>query len=302
MEIRISRESEVPLHQQLAEHFVYLIATGQLKAGEALPSVRELARRLKIHHNTVSEAYQDLVARTWLVGRRGSRVVVRSGEEKALIRRREDLDDLINTTIRTAREQGYSLQELRERVRARLLAQPPDHFLIVEEEPGLRRLLAEEIRASLRWPVQACSRQELALNPGLAIGALAVAPEYAAADAASLAPKDRPVISIAFSRADEHLKRVRQLRDPSLIVVISISKSFLQTARGVVARELGGRHTVREIILPLDRFETLNAADLIFADSVAIGVIQHPKAVHYRLISHDSLEYLTTAMASYRIR
>ena len=41
MEIRISRESEAPLHQQLAEHFVYLIATGQLKAGEALPSVRE---------------------------------------------------------------------------------------------------------------------------------------------------------------------------------------------------------------------------------------------------------------------
>ncbi len=302
MEIRISRESEVPLRQQLAEHFVYPIATGQLKAGEALPSVRELARRLKIHHNTVSEAYQDLVARTWLVGRRGSRVVVRSGKEKAQIRRREDLDDLINATIRTAREQGYSLQELRERVRERLLVQPPDHFLIVEEEPGLRRLLAEEIRVSLRWPAQACSRLELALNPGLSIGALAVVPEYAATDAASLVPKDRPAVSIAFSKADEHLKRIQQLRDPSLIFVVSISKSFLQTATGVVARELEGRHTVRELLLPLDRSETLSAADLIFADSVAIGAIQHPKAVHYRLISHDSLEYLTTAMASYQLR
>jgi DNA-binding transcriptional regulator YhcF (GntR family) len=300
MEIRISRESEVPLRQQLAEHFVYLIATGQLKAGEALPSVRELARRLKIHHNTVSEAYQDLVARTWLVGRRGRRVVVRS--EEAHRERREGLDDLINTTIRMAREQGYSLQELRERVRERLLVQPPDHFLIVEEEPGLRRLLAEEISASLRWPAQACTRQELTLNPGLAIGALAVVPEYAAADTAKLVPRDRPAISIAFSRADEHLERIRQLSQPSLIFVISISKSFLQTARGVVARELGGRHTLRELLLPLDHPEALKAADLIFADSIAIGATQHPKAVHYRLISHDSLEYLTTAMASYRLR
>ena len=154
MEIRISRESEAPLHQQLAEHFVYLIATGQLKAGEALPSVRELARRLKIHHNTVSEAYKDLVARTWLVGRRGSRVVVRSGEEKAQIQRKEDLDDLINATIRTAREQGYSLQELRERVRERLLVQPPGPLPYRGRRTRAAPLLAEEIRASLRWPVQ----------------------------------------------------------------------------------------------------------------------------------------------------
>jgi hypothetical protein len=187
-------------------------------------------------------------------------------------------------------------------VRERLLVQPPDHFLVVEEEPGLQRLLAEEIRASLRWPAQACSRQELALNPGLAIGALAVVPEYAAGDVTSLVPKDRPAVSISFSRADEQLKRIRQLRDPSLIFVISISKSFLQTARGVVARELGGQHTVRELLLPLDRSEVLQAADLIFADSIAIGTVQHRKAIHYRLISHDSLEYLTTAMASYRIR
>lgn len=57
-----------------------------------------------------------------------------------------------------------------------------------------------------------------------------------------------------------------------------------------------------ELLLPLDRSDTLKAADLIFADSVALGMVQHPKAIHYRLISHDSLEYLTTAMASYRLR
>lgn len=107
MEIRISKENEVPLRQQLAENIIYLIATGQVKAGQALPSVRELARRLKIHRNTVSEAYQDLVARTWLVRRRGSRLVVRSGNDEVQNQCGEDLDDLINKTILTARDQGY---------------------------------------------------------------------------------------------------------------------------------------------------------------------------------------------------
>ena len=302
MDIQISRESEVPPRRQLAEHIIYLIATGQLKAGEALPSVRELARRLKIHRNTVSEAYQDLVARTWLVGRRGSRLLVRATEDRVQPRSGRDLDDLINATISAAKEHGYSLQQLRERVRERLLVEAPDHFLVVEEDPGLQRVLAEEIRASLPWPARACSRHELALNSGLAIGALAVVPEYAARDVMGLVPKDRPAVSIAFSRADEQLKRIRQLRDPSLIFVVSISRSFLQTARGVVARELQGRHTLRELLLPLDRAETLKAADLIFADSIAMGSIQHPKAVHYRLISHDSLAYLKTAMTSYQLR
>ncbi|HUU12394.1 MAG TPA: GntR family transcriptional regulator [Terriglobia bacterium] len=57
MDIRVSKQSEVPVRQQMAEQIVLLIATGNLKPGQALPSVRELARRLKIHHNTVSHAY-----------------------------------------------------------------------------------------------------------------------------------------------------------------------------------------------------------------------------------------------------
>lgn len=77
MEFRIDKKSEVSIRQQLAEQIVFSIVTERLKPGEALPSVRELARRLKVHHNTVSQAYKDLARRAWLVGRRGRRVVVR---------------------------------------------------------------------------------------------------------------------------------------------------------------------------------------------------------------------------------
>src|ERR1700746_2525162 len=133
MQISLNKNSDVPLRQQLAEQIVFMITTGGLHAGEQLPSVRALARQVKVHHNTVSEAYQDLVRRRWVTRHRGSRLIVgRStgpGQKSP-----SNLDELINETIQRAKESGHSLQALTKRVRERLLAQPPDHILIVEQE------------------------------------------------------------------------------------------------------------------------------------------------------------------------
>ncbi len=296
MDIRISRESEIPLRQQLAEQIVFHIATGKLEPGQALPSVRALARHLKIHHNTVSEAYQDLIRRMWLVGRRGSRVTVRAQKEGVHSRAASGLDDLINTLIRVAREQGYSLQSLRERVRERLLAEPPDHILVVEADAGLRRLLQEEIRAAINWPVDVCSRLDLAAHPGLGIGALAVAAHYAIPDVNPLLPRDRPAIPLAFSAADEQVELIRKRREPSVVAVVSASEGFLQTARSVLATAAGRRHVLQEFLLPLPDPKALAAADVVFADSIAVREVKHRGVVPYRLISPASLSYLASAM------
>src|SRR5689334_1196291 len=115
MDLQISKESEVPLREQVFAQLVLLIGTGRVKPGDSLPSVRALARRLKIHHNTVSQTYQDLAAYGFLVRRRGSRLMVRSPETPSQDSTHKDLDDLINDTIQAARAQGYTLAQLRQR-------------------------------------------------------------------------------------------------------------------------------------------------------------------------------------------
>jgi len=86
-----------------------------------------------------------------------------------------DLDDLIDDTIRTALERGYTLQELRKRVRERLLIVPPDHVLIIEDEPGMRRLLRQELSDMLPLlTIEATSPDKLVGNQGPVIGALVV--------------------------------------------------------------------------------------------------------------------------------
>lgn len=301
MDIRISKESEVPLRQQVAEQIIMLIVTEKLKLGQPLPSVRELGRRLKIHHNTISHAYQDLVQRHWVATQRGSHlVVIRKPSDVPSPALEQDLDELINATIEMARRRGYSLTALRDRVRERLLMEPPDHILVVEEEPGLRELLQTEIRDAVCWPVKGCSRRDLAANPNLMLGALAVTPQYAVGDTEPLLPKARPAVPMAFCDADEHVQLLRKLREPSVVALVSVSQFLLQTATGLLAPAVGRRHTLSQYLLPLESSNVLRGADVIFCDSIALREVKHAKRVLYRLSAPASMRYLSNAMDSYQ--
>jgi DNA-binding transcriptional regulator YhcF (GntR family) len=300
MKIRISKRSEIPVREQIADQIIFRIATDELKPGEALPSVRQMARRLKIHHNTVSHVYADLVRRSWLARRRGRRLIVRSQDEFTNVTRAQDLDAMINAVIRVAREGGHSLQELRQRVRERLLAQPPDHLLVIDDDPGLRQLLQKEIRKAVRWPARACSQEELRINRGLAVGALPVVAQHHLPEVVSLLPKTRPAISVTYCVADDHLSMISNLREPSIVALVSVSEVFLKTARGLLAPILEGRHTLCEFVWPLKKAMDVRSADLVFCDSIAFEHVKHPRRVLYHLIVPSSLEYIATAMESYQ--
>lgn len=60
MDIIISNVSGVPIYEQIEEQIKGLIMTGELKAGDALPSMRALAKDLKISVITTKRAYEDL--------------------------------------------------------------------------------------------------------------------------------------------------------------------------------------------------------------------------------------------------
>jgi GntR family transcriptional regulator len=295
MQISLSKNSDVPLRQQLAEQIVFSITTGQLRPGQQLPSVRALARHVKVHHNTVSEAYQDLVRRNWLTRQRGSRLIVgaRAGSSQ---RSPSNLDELINESIQRAKEMGYSLQALTERVRERLLAQPPDHILIVEQEAGLREIIRQEVHEELGWPVESCSPEQFAKEPGLAVGAQVFAPNHTIEELKPLVPQNRPSVSITYSGADEHVDLIRSLEKPSIVAVVSVSESLLKTARSLLAPAIGRRHTFRESLLPQRGRIDLRGIDVVFCDSLAMSVVRCRHKIHYHLVAASCLEYLATAV------
>ena len=298
MDIRINRRSEVSLRRQLRDQIAYLIATGKWEPGKPFPSVRELSRRLKVHRNTVSQAYHDLVGDRWAESRRGARLVV--GNQGRAVQRTSspDLDDLINATIRTAQERGFTLQQLRQRVRERLMVQAPDHILVVDPESGLRRLVQEELIERLALPVETCSPSDLASNAGIAVGALVACPVRVLAELALMLPKDRPPVPITYAVADNLVEVLQNLQEPSVIALVSVSHDVIETARGLLAPVIGQRHTIYGLVLPLKGPNDLDGADLIFCDSIARRQLEVGKSIHYRLVSAASLELLSQSMKS----
>ena len=77
MTLRLNASSGTPLYLQLVERLKHSIATGAIRAGEQLPSVRKMAEDLVINPNTVVRAYRDLESDGIVELRHGSGVFVR---------------------------------------------------------------------------------------------------------------------------------------------------------------------------------------------------------------------------------
>lgn len=152
MRLWLSKNSEVPIREQLITQITLGIVSNDLKPSERLPSTRELARRYSIHANTVSAAYRELAHRGWVEFRKGSGVYVRLRADEKLDAELA-LDQLIGRFFRHLREDGYSLAEIQAGVSRSFSVQRPDHFLVLEPDPELREILMAEIAFATRVKV-----------------------------------------------------------------------------------------------------------------------------------------------------
>jgi len=71
MFVRLEPSSAVPVYRQIVDQIKYQVASGSLRAGDRLPSVRELARRLPANQNTILKAYELLTHEGLLIRRQG---------------------------------------------------------------------------------------------------------------------------------------------------------------------------------------------------------------------------------------
>lgn len=60
MELRLDASSAVPIYAQIVEQVKALVASRGLRAGDQLPSIRELAASVRVNRNTAAKAYQLL--------------------------------------------------------------------------------------------------------------------------------------------------------------------------------------------------------------------------------------------------
>jgi GntR family transcriptional regulator len=71
----------VPIYRQIIDQIKYQVATGMLKEGDKVPSVRELASRLVVNQNTILKVYNELCRENVLRIERGDGTYVSSGRQ-----------------------------------------------------------------------------------------------------------------------------------------------------------------------------------------------------------------------------
>ena len=115
MDIILSNSSGKPIYEQIADQVREQILSGALSAGDALPSMRVLAKELRISVITPKRAYEELERDGFLdnVPGKGCFVAPQNREllREAQLRR---VEDVLAQAVDEARKGGFSLSELQE--------------------------------------------------------------------------------------------------------------------------------------------------------------------------------------------
>jgi DNA-binding transcriptional regulator YhcF (GntR family) len=231
MQFWFARCSEVSIREQLVTQVVLGILSDDLAPGRRLPSTRDLARRFHLHPNTVSAGYRQLERERWVEFRRGSGVYVRARKPETSPTPALALDQTIARLFRSAQSLGVTLPALRSRLQQWLELQPPDHFLLIEPDQELRRILAAEIARAVRFPVESCDPENCPKTPE---GGIAVALPNRVAAAQQLLPAGTELITLQVRSVPTSLAGYLPAPSGALVGVASRWPEFLKVARAVL--------------------------------------------------------------------
>ena len=113
MYLRLDHQSGEPIYRQIVEQVKYRVASGQLKAGEKLPSIREMAKDLKINPRTVVKAYEELQSAGLVVRRQGQGVFITELQAAMPAKmRHKAIADLASRLLSEASRMGASGEEV----------------------------------------------------------------------------------------------------------------------------------------------------------------------------------------------
>ncbi len=113
IELKIDRQSGVPLYRQIIERIWAAVASGTLKPGAQLPTVRSVAVDLAINPNTVAKAYREMEIQGVLESQQGTGTFVAERPQKPRhIDLARELDQFCLNWLARAAEKGITVRDL----------------------------------------------------------------------------------------------------------------------------------------------------------------------------------------------
>lgn len=111
--ISVNPDGPISVYMQIENQVRFAIASGRVKPGQILPSVRDLAEELKVNANTITKAYRDLELMGLVTARRGIGVIV-ANDGRANCRK--EVEEMVRSHLRDAVAESLAAGLSRERI------------------------------------------------------------------------------------------------------------------------------------------------------------------------------------------
>jgi GntR family transcriptional regulator len=301
MRIAINRSMGIPLATQIRDQIVAAIASRALRAGDRLPTIRQLAEYLLINRNTVAQVYRQLEAEGYLTTRAGGGTTVADTAATTDAIRADALRTLVTEALRGAVAAGFTAREFAELAYYESAQQPArPTILVTDEYPGELIFLAEAVgRALPAATVHALPVADLAaLSPTERAARLsgydfAVAPFYCVEQVRALC--ELPVLAAGAGPSLKMLERIRGASTGKNVAIVCsepAGPAYMETS----LRRAGipfGAVTHTHLAHP-DLARTLATADLIIASEGSIDKVEslapgQPIVTYSAILSDESM-------------
>lgn len=292
MKLWLSKNSEVPMREQLITQIKLGVASGDLKMGEKLPSRGEIARRFDIHENTVSNAYQELAEKGLVEFRQGSGFYVCQIKPENTNAENE-LNSLTVNYLQTAQNLGYKLEEIQQTLKKYLEKELPKDILIIETDVNLREILIAEIKQATKTKVLGISFEDF--QSGVEnTDAVFVALSDEEEKIQSILPVDKSCIYLKVHSVSEAMTGETRPAKDELIAIVSGWESFLLMAKTIlIAARIDNDSIITRLISEENWQRGLDNASMIICDSLTAKYFSNEKKVRpFTLIAENSLEEL----------
>lgn len=125
VDFKLDPKSGVPFYRQIIDQIRYGVASGELKVGEQLPTVRALAVQLKVNLNTVSKAYRELEIQSVLETQQGTGTFIDSIRVQISTEERQNkIANICSEFLSIASSYGFSIEEMINELKKRQGGEP----------------------------------------------------------------------------------------------------------------------------------------------------------------------------------
>jgi len=288
MELRIQKDTTVSLHTQLVAQISMQIASGLLKPGAKLPSIRSLSTKLGIHHNTCLAAYRELaeIGLIELKHGSGARVKMLDADQQITLPENSELEVLAEFFIRQIQQRGYSWEEALSTLKAtqKKSSNYATKLVLVDLHADILPVFQAELEHHLQMPIQTCTLEVLSPEAGREshfivnryhFQALQERLKTVIQDTKQI---QKQITIIDVGSGQQELSKLHRVPVGTLIVLISASTIILRQAEAVIRAVRGEDLLIRTVLFdqePLSEVRQLcKRANVIFADWLCLPQLQ----------------------------